>query len=338
MEKIEDIHYNIITYIKDVPYNRLEINIKGKNIDSVIVNSIRRAILTYIPIYAFTKFNFTANESIFNNNYIKLRLNNLPILGITNNVDKITPVKKLSNINEEEYETLNIELEDDIEMENTDSINVNTSLNQLTMYVDYKSTDKAIVTVTTDDVKFYYGEKNISSPYKTPIPIIKLQSEQSISFSAISTLGTETDSSIYSAVSVCFFKENNDNDFDLILESRGQLTEDRIIEVAILNLISVIENISGMIPEDQIGHSGEIIINGENNTIGNLFSHCMQNHKSVKFAGYNIPHLLANKVVIHYELINDTIKLINVIDDITIYLIKLFNKILLLNKNMQVKK
>jgi hypothetical protein len=31
-----------------------------------------------------------------------------------------------------------------------------------------------------------------------------------------------------------------------------------------------------------------------------------ENHKNVKFAGYNIPHLLENKVIIHYELINDS--------------------------------
>jgi DNA-directed RNA polymerase subunit L len=203
------------------------------------------------------------------------------------------------------------------------------------MYVDYTSTTKTIDTITTDDVKFYYGEKNISSPYKIAIPLIKVQPGQSINFSAISTIGCEKESSIYSAVSVCFFKEINPNEYNLIIESRGQLSENRIIELGLINIIETIENISKTIPIEQKSNQGEIIIHGENHTIGNLISHGMQKHKNVKFAGYNIPHLLEEKVIITYELVNDKIMLKDIIDDVIIYYIKIFKELINLNSDLK---
>lgn len=338
MNKVKDIEYKQLSYTKDQCNSRLELNIKGSDINYIIINTIRRTILSEIPIYAFTKFNFTTNESIFNNNYLKLRFTNLPVIGIENNIDKFVPLKNENKVIEEEM------IEDDqldnenIDMGDETETNVNTSsLGQLTMYVDIKSTDKTIKTVTTDDAKFYYNEKNIPSPYKIPIPLIKLQPEQTINFSAITSLGIEKMHPMYSAASVCFYKENHNDDFTFIVESRGQLTEKRIIHVALKNIIDKLENIIGMIPVEQLSHTGKIIINNENNTMGNLLSYGMTRHKDVKIAGYNIPHLLEEKVIIHYELMNEKIKLKKVLDDVLEYFSKLFNELIKLNEQIKVK-
>jgi DNA-directed RNA polymerase subunit L len=334
MNKISDINYKLISYDNEIGSSRLELNIKGSNINHIIVNTIRHAIFTYVPIYAFTQFNFSKNESIFNNNYIKLRLKNFPVWGINNNND----IFVAKDINQEEIldETgINIvdENNDDIDMETNNDINTS-SINQLTMYVDYTSSTTSIVSVTTEHAKFYHAEKNIPSPYKTPIPIIKLQPNQSIVFSAITSLGIEQDNAMFSPVSVCFYKQKSDNEYEFILESRGQLTEQRIIEVAIINIINKLENIYKTVTLEQPEARGEIIIFGENNTFGNLISYGMQLHKNVKFAGYNVPHLLEEKVIIHYELINDKIKINDVISDVLEYFKVLYNEILLLNKNI----
>jgi DNA-directed RNA polymerase subunit L len=140
-------------------------------------------------------------------------------------------------------------------------------------------------------------------------------------------------------VSVCFYKQKNDNEYDFILESRGQISEQRIIEVAIINIINKLETIFKTLTLDQTEVRGEIIILGENNTFGNLISYGMQSHKNIKFAGYNVPHLLEEKVIIHYELINDKVKLKDVIDDVIEYfkvlyttiILKLFNKLFKFN-------
>ena len=46
------------------------------------------------------------------------------------------------------------------------------------MYLNTKNKTNNIMTVTTNNAKFYYDEKQIESPYKTHIPIIKLQPGQ----------------------------------------------------------------------------------------------------------------------------------------------------------------
>jgi DNA-directed RNA polymerase subunit L/DNA-directed RNA polymerase alpha subunit len=299
MEKINDIVYEVIKYNKDLGNSILELKIKGKNINYIIINTIRRTILSDVPIYAFNNFNFTTNESIFNNNYIKLRLTNMPVWGIPNKVDKFIQEAKpqMDNVLGDEG-IIDLPIDDDIDLENESNVNTS-SLNQLTMYVDYNNSEKSIKTVTTEDAKFYYANKNIPSPYPVPIPLIKLQPNQAIIFSAITVLGTEKENSIYSATSVCYYNEIDVNEFKFILESRGQISEQRIIEVALINIVSSLENLIKVIPLEQNSHIGEIIINGENNTLGNLLSYGLQNHKNVKFAGYNIPHLLENKVIMN---------------------------------------
>ena len=51
--------------------------------------------------------------------------------------------------------------------------------------------------------------------------------------------------------------------FNFIVESKGQLDGYRIIEVALINIISTIESLLKSIPTDQTTHVGEIIINNE---------------------------------------------------------------------------
>jgi len=333
MNKIQNIDYNVASYDKTYGNTRLEIDIKGPNIDYVVLNTLRRTILSHIPNYAFTEFNFKKNNTIFNNNYLKLRITNIPVWGIENNVEIFVPKKK-SIIEETIYEEENIN--DDIDL-NPEAQNLNTStLKQLTMFVDYKSNDKDIMTVTTDHAKFYYAEKKIDSPYKNPIPIVKLQPNQTITFSVITSIGTEQQNSIYSVASVCFYKEIKENNYQFVLESRGSMTEKKIIHNALINIIDKLKNIfkTITIDIDDKKTKGELLIINEDNTMGNLISHGMQQHKDIKFAGYNIPHLLEDKVLIHYEL-NKGGELIDVLNDVTDYYIKLFDKLLDKNKNIK---
>lgn len=69
----------------------------------------------------------------------------------------------------------------------------------------------------------------------------------------------------------------------------------------------------------------------EDHTMGNLISNGMKNHEDVSFAGYNLPHLLEEKAIIHYKL-KKSGKLMDVLNDVTDYYIKLFEKILEKNK------
>jgi hypothetical protein len=175
------------------------------------------------------------------------------------------------------------------------------------MYVDFENKSNDIYTVTTDDAKFYFAQKQISNPYPVPIQLVKLQPKQIINFSVVTSVGIEKENSMYSPVSICVYDQKSDNEFNFIIESRGQLNEVKIIHIAILNLIKKLEDILVQIP-DNSEDSGEIQINNEDHTLGNLLTSGLQIHKNIKFAGYNMPHPLEKRVIINYELKSGKIK------------------------------
>jgi DNA-directed RNA polymerase subunit L len=140
---------------------------------------------------------------------------------------------------------------------------------------------------------------------------------------------------MYSVVSGCFYNEINDNDYNLIIESRGGINEKRIIHVGLINIIDKLKNVIKNIPDkiDDKKQKGEIILNNEDSTLGNLLAYGLQKHKDIKFAGFNIPHPLEQKVKIHYELNSN--KIIDVMTDVVDYFVNLFENIY--TKNSKIK-
>ena len=67
---------------------------------------------------------------------------------------------------------------------------------------------------TNEINKFYYDEKQIQSPYKNPIPIVKLQPGQEITFSAITKLGTEYEDAMFSAACIAAYKQIKDDSLE----------------------------------------------------------------------------------------------------------------------------
>jgi DNA-directed RNA polymerase subunit L len=303
--------------------SRLEFKISG--INNTIINCIRRSVMTSIPVFSFNNITISENTSIFNNNYIKLRLRNIPVFGIT--TDDPIFIKKVENLDVIEEET-NADILNDMDMNNASTLN-SSSLKQLTMYVDKTNTTSEIINVTTDDCKFYYMEKQIDSPYKLPkcnnIPLIKLQPTQKIKLSAITELGIEELDGIYSAVSIFAFKYIDDLNYDVAIESRGQLDERTIIEYGIINLNNLLDKFIGLIPDVSI-ISGKLLVDDADHTIGTIIAEGLQNHKMIKFAGYNMPHPLDNKILIHYELVKET-NIKDILSEIVEDYKKIFNKI-----------
>ena len=323
MLKLSKITVKKISYDKDFGNTKLDFNMSGPNIDYIVANTLRRTIFNDIPIYAFDEYKFEKNTSVFHNNYLKLRFRNMPVYGLENNIEYFEKVATNTNNNIVQD---NDNMEDDVELDVEKSV-VPSTLKQLTMYVNYKNKTNDIVTVTTDDAKFYYDEKQIPSPYKFNVPLIKLQKGQEIAFSAITKLGIEEIDTIYSAVNVAYYKQNTENDFYFCLESRGQIDEKRILSVAFENIIIRLNNFSKLLQSEihKDKHTeleGLIIINDEDHTLGNLISRGMQQHDMVDFAGYNLPHPLSKKVHFNYKLKKGNIK--TIMNDVVEYYKELF--------------
>ena len=308
-------------------FSRLEFDIIGKDVDHVVVNTLRRMVLSEIPIYAFTEFIFNKNNSVFHNNFLKNQIKNLPVWGINNKIEFFEKIKIIKNDIIEEVDNL----EDNVDFTVDKKID-STSLDQLTMYVDYTNKTNDIVSVTTEYAKFYFGQKQIPNPYPTPIQLVKLQNNQHINFSVITSIGIEKDKAYYSPVSICVYEEKKEDNFKFIIESKGQLTEKVILHRAIINLTKKLENILEQITtnfnnSDQSNALvlGRIEIKNEDHTIGNLLSRGLQNHKNVSFASYHLPHPLEKRVIIEYKLKSG--KFTEVLKDVTNEFIELYNKL-----------
>ena len=187
MNNISQIKVKKTLHDKSFKQSSLELNISGNDIDHIIVNTLRRICLTNIPIYIYNKFDFVENTSIFNNNYIKLRFRNIPVLGISSSTPFYNEIEESIKEKDDISEMLNI---DDISLETNYDVS-SSNLKQLILYLDKENKTKNIITAGTDDCKFYYKEKEIESPYKINIPLIKLQDGQSIKMTAISEIGVE---------------------------------------------------------------------------------------------------------------------------------------------------
>jgi DNA-directed RNA polymerase subunit L len=335
MNKIGKI--SITNVKKDTTLGRtsLEYKISGDNINDAVISTIRRMIYERIPIFALDCFKFEKNNSVFHNTYIKRRLENLPVWGITNTVDFLENEVKLVQNTDNEMELINgmedMNTGDDIELEVGKNLSSST-LKQFTLYVNYKNKTNSNISVTTDDAKFYFDEKQIHSPYKTPIPLVDLQPDQEVIFSAITNISTEETHTKYSAVTVNYYKMIKENEFDCCIESRGQITEKRIIDVAFINLKRQLKNFQKLISDetkfnlDKEQQHGVIVVNNEDHTLGNLISRGMQQHKNISIASYNVPHPKVRKVNFHFKLVkgNDIKK---VLDDVVEYYIELYDEI-----------
>ncbi len=114
-----------------------------------------------------------------------------------------------------------------------------------------------------------------------------------------------------------------------------ELDEKKIIQYAYDNIKMILDNFLQLIPEKNES-SGKFQMNNADHTLGNLISEGLQNHKDIKFGGYNCPHLLDKKITFHYEL-NDSHKnnnIKNIITEIVDHYQKVFLKI---NKLIQEK-
>ena len=319
MLKTKPISMSVIEKDDELGFSRLELNFKGEDINRISINSIKRIIQSEIPIFIFSDINITENTSIFNNNYVKNHIKNIPVWGIENNIDEF-----IKNVEEEEdLDETNYNINDDIDLTVTKPIDMS-SLNKLNIYINYKNESKEIYTVTTNDAKFYYKEKLIDSPYKNPVQIVKLQPDQNIKLSTQTELGIEELSGIFAATSVCFFKKNSENDYNLILESRGQITEKRIIQLALSLLNKKLHKFTNNLAKNN-GLEGKIIVIDEDHTLGNLISYGMQNHQAVEFFGYNTPHPLKKQILFHFKL--KTGNLNNIIKDVVSYYENVFDNI-----------
>lgn len=328
----------------------------GKNINYVIMSTIRRVIMSLLPVYAFdiSNIKITKNTSVFCNDYLALRFSNFPVYIKKELTKKYIDFKKLndvhilnSNDTIEQFQYLEYLANlGSAEIDTTIDIKQENIKDNLTIVINVENKTDIIMDVMTNTpgVKFYYKSEQISNIFNTPLLIVQLQPGQEIICSMISSLNIAMSNGIYSPCTLCHCTEN-DNKFKFILMSRRQISEYdmliracEIIKKKTLHAKTIlIENINKYKSNDEDNstnvsaasranhyHSGNITIEGEQHTMGNLISRFLQDYPNILIAGYKVHHPNVNKCDISYE---SKINIIDVINDITENIINIYDTI-----------
>lgn len=270
MISLKTINYN---KTKGLTYSNLTYQFTIKNcIDPInIINTIRRTIISQVPTIAFepSLMNFVVNTSILNNDQLRERLSQLPILNFDTNVYHINP------INDYKKYVQSVEYND---------------VSNVSIFINAKNTTNNIVPITTNDIKYQINNKTVDSPYDKdhPIILLKLKKDQEINCSIVSAIGIGKQNNIWSPVSKCTLTYEEEDKPILSINSQGQINEFVIFDKAVDNIIfnlnlntnkikSYISTITKKID------TFEITL--DDMTIGNALNTQLQNDKRVKFCG-----------------------------------------------------
>lgn len=317
-----NISISIKSYLNDNSFNanHIYINFEGKDINHIIMNTLRRTILEDIPSYAFGNINISKNSSIYNNDYMCNRIENLPLIGINFALD----LEEYNNLRKYTRGMKSIEDQDDE--------------SEINIYCNIKNDKDSIMNVTSDEIEFYRKDKKIDSFYKNPILLIKLKTNEEFQFSAKSDKGIAMNHSKYSIVGVCCYEILNDNKYLFKIEPRGQINIydilDRCCKIIKFRLNLILEKVMNTKFSNE--NHGKIILGNEDHTYGGILAKGLQDHKNIEFAGYRMDHLLIRDVTIEY--ITNGGKSINeIIKDVISHYIKLFEVIHLKFKEFNLK-
>lgn len=309
MLSLQTVNYN---KTKGLTYSNLTYLFTFKNCEySVnIVNAIKRTIVSKVPTVAFEPsiMKFTTNTSILNNDQLRERLSQLPILNYDTNVYHINPINDyVSYFYSDEYN----------------------KADNVSIYINAKNTTNNIVPITTNDIIYQINNKTVDNPYdkQNPIVLLRLKKDQEISCHIFGVIGIGKQNNIWSPVSNCCLTYDTEDKLTLSVNSYGQIDEFTIIDKAVDNIIynlnmntnkikSYISTITSNID------TFEITL--DDMTIGKLLNDQLQLDKRVKYAGVYQPSYLESYIKIKIKLDKE-------------YSIKDIEKILEENNNILIK-
>jgi len=343
MQKIYDIKINKISYGKDkFNTSKLEIEISGSDNHAYVMNAIRRILYDDIPVHAVHSGSsiIEKNTTIFNNDYMKLRLSLLPLYNIKNNFINI----------EEQFLDINT---------NNPKYHKDEDIYKLCINEQNNTNDEMII--TTHNMRIYKNNNNIDNFYINllPIPLIILKPKNIFTCTLQSKISIGEKNSIWSSANA-YYKIINENEkkYILTVETRGQFKENELLvracEVIINKLYAMEKNFSlcwcktptqgNCVPcynkeknakneKNDDGFYNIEFIN-EDYTLGNLLGLELYKNKNVIFSGIYKQADLVHSINIKIKIIDGDIKNIisSAIDGIVnkfTYIKNIFNKITL---------
>ena len=329
-----------IKKLKSENDNEFRIEISGMNIDTSIVNALRRTVLLNIPIYGFHRSNIFVevekSRNMYNNDMLYNQIEMLPIFDLPNYYDLENPETFLSteimrNLFSKFLQEKNIVDETEEELQTLDS---NKKLFKIDLSINVKNNTSSDIFVSTHDAVLKIDGK-ITDSYKRrkPLCIMVLKPAEEISLRAEANLGIAKIHASYEATTNAILDEITPTKFHLWYETLEQLDKNTIFTKACVILTKKLEYlkkyISKKYTEDRENtETIEIPILGEDHTLGQLLATILQKCEFVEKAANFTPHPFIDEVTIVYKLFPTSKKgPIKILIDCIDYLVRLFQLI-----------
>ena len=330
-----------LTFLKGKNDAELRVKLSGMSVDNSISNSLRRAVMQYVPVYGFTRSNIVINSSksynMYTNDMIYNQIESLPIFDIPNNFDLEDPnvylsknkimVKLFGHYAQQKMTHAQI-----VDAESV--LEDGKELLDIELVVNHKNnTDSDYFVSTHTAILKINGVLSDSYMTRDPIEFMVLKPGEEIYLKAKANIGMDILNSSYEACTHAFHRKIDDMTYHLWYESFGQLENKTILKKACQIIVRKLEFFKIYMQEEygeaSIGNKIEINLYGENHTIGLLIATALQKCKYTAKAGYSVPHPLRDSIRIVYSMADgskrDPIKvLIKCVD----YIIRVYNSIM----------
>lgn len=266
---------------------RLEL--ECENVDSKILNTIRRACCMYVPMYGYSADNITISKNTvtaINNDMIKLRLSMLPVFYD----DKID--SKIEYLSEEYWKDVNYGDKDRPRHSKEKNI---------VAYINAQNNGQDIVNVTTHDILLKVNGDTCNVYKKVdPIVLIRLRPKDAFNCTMIASLGVGARHDLWSAAQNGYYTYDDDGKSILTIETAGKLDAVEIVRRACHYIIKKLELIQeefeGMIKQQNNTIQLELL--DVDYAIGDLINDVLQHDEHVTFSGISQPDRLVKSIVL----------------------------------------
>lgn len=250
----------------------------GKDCNFKILSTLRRVCCNNIPTHAFNMLNIEIQENTcvaFNNDYMKLRLSQLPIFNVES---------ELSFLHNKYWK--NINFADQNREKHPEEKNIK-------IYINSHNNSNEIKSVTTQDIKVFINDDQVEMyDPKAPILIIELRPNDTFKCMASTSLAVGDMNTIYCACSNAWatyddeVKDSGETVFksgELFLKSRGSQAEYVILNHCLEYLIKKFNDlkieIERKVNSKEIDDKSNVLIlilDDEDHTIGEILNYEIQ--------------------------------------------------------------
>lgn len=287
-----------IKILETIPKTELEesilkIEFSGKDINHVFVNTLRRVGMMNLLTYAFPSelMMITKNTTIYNNDYMRLRLSNVPIYDI--NDDDFRELYYL----ETKYWHPKTNFADKAREKYSKEKNIE-------IYINAKNETSEVLNITTNDITYLEDGEPVEK-YNKKFPILLVQLRPTEVFDAVlkSALSCGLYHDIFTASHI--FYDFEDDKILMTVESHGQIEPIDILKKSCKYVLKKLndfktqfkENLSKSEPYEK-NTKLTFEFDNETHTMGELLNYVFQDNDNIIFSGLSKPSHLEQKIKI----------------------------------------